>query len=934
MTTVTASTSLILVTTSNLVGSTIVAFPNISTTGRIITVRDNDGFASSSNYIILNATAGASFGGVSGSLIINQPFGFITLLSQASGNYAVLNTFAFPTGSTAAFVSNITANNIASLSTMQLQDRATSNLATMYVSGGQIILNQNFIGQITSNQLQSTVTHLGSLGYLSTVPLFASTQSISSLQTNFLSAGTLTVGVFNPANITTTTLTATTGNFRTVSTGALLTSSIQYRSDRIAIGSNAGTLQTQHAIAIGTQAASIGSAQGSAAIAIGQTAGYESQKTGAIAIGQTAGLDNQNAYAVAIGSFAGRSIQGDAATAIGYETGYQSQGQSAVAIGPYAGRNTQGNFSVAVGLFAGQTNQGLNAVAIGAYAGSNNQSTNTIILNATGAALNTPLSNATFIKPIRQDLALNTTKGQLYYTSTTGELTYGPTLISTFSTVITSILNVLSNTTLGTSLTQISYDGNGYNSIEHKGPAGSYMDFGTPTKDYDLRIGYFPSSVGYAHIQTKSDSSASTIALMPKEGTGRVGINTTSPQYTLDVAGNMQITRASESIFTLYRNQNTANFSAGILFNLNNSANSATLYGVQYGGIQTNTAGSEAGFMSFNVRYPGNTGLTGAGFNQTLVLYSNNVGINFTQGSYPSYNLDVNGRFRVASNANNFTTLSYGSGYGTMELKGDNGAYIDIGRSNVDFDLRIIYQSPNGYAEMRTNAVASNIVLNPNGGSGRVGINTISPAYALDVNGSAQIGQARISTSAPNSGFALTWNQVQAGAILGQTELISGRGGGTAGGFDFFVNVANNTSAVAADLAVRITGDKKVGINTDSPAYTLDVSGTVRQQGMTSVSGVVFLNNSTGGSVVFTAAKRGVVTYAITSENGGWQYGLVGISYNSGTTTWNYNAFSVAGTTPVWTISATAGGVTFAPYNNTGTNQNIYYSISWTTSQS
>ena len=146
MTTVTASTSLILVTTSNGTGPYTVKFPNISTTGRIITVRDNDGFASTNNAIVLQAISGATFQGISGTLSINQPFGFITLNSQANGVYGVLNTFAFPAGSATASVSNITTTNLATQSTIQIRDRTTGAYKTLYTSSGQLIVNNAPVG--------------------------------------------------------------------------------------------------------------------------------------------------------------------------------------------------------------------------------------------------------------------------------------------------------------------------------------------------------------------------------------------------------------------------------------------------------------------------------------------------------------------------------------------------------------------------------------------------------------------------------------------------------------------------------------------------------------------------------------------------------------------------------------------------------------------
>jgi len=160
-TTITASTSVVLVSTR--ATSNIVYLPNISTVGNLITVRDNDGFASVQSPILLTTTANASFLDGSTSLSINQPFGFITLQTQENGVYAIVNTFAFQTGQSAASVNNLVT------STIQLFDVDTGVLNTMYSSNSQLMLNDEVLGTVTDAQLTSTVQGLGSIGYLSSL---------------------------------------------------------------------------------------------------------------------------------------------------------------------------------------------------------------------------------------------------------------------------------------------------------------------------------------------------------------------------------------------------------------------------------------------------------------------------------------------------------------------------------------------------------------------------------------------------------------------------------------------------------------------------------------------------------------------------------------------------------------------------------------------
>ena len=1248
MTTVSASTSLILVTTSNNTGPYTVNFPNISTTGRIITVRDNDGFASTSNAIVLQPISGATFQGVSGTLTINQPFGFITLNSQANGVYGILNTFAFPAGSATANVSNVVASNVTAntfqastliaQSTVQLRDRATGVFNSLFTSSGQLILNNSFVGQVSAADLTSTVNSLGTVGYLSTAPTFVSTQSISSLQTNFLSAGSMTVGSFNPALINTSLVITS-----VLSAGLTNISSLRTNARRIALGSNAATAgtaqgidsvaigtaaanqsqgatavaigssagttsQSQNSVAIGTsagatiqgansvavglqaglfqqgasavsigdiagtfsqgtcavavgvgagsnsQAASavaigdsagysaqgtgsiaigqgaaygaqganavsighdtgqnsqgtqavaigynagknsqgansvavgltagsnaqgtnavaignnagassqggnaiaiginaaatsqgingiaigngaadisaqgqnaiaIGSSagkvaqgagalsfgnnagfsnqgvasiafgsnagsnfqnlnsiavgifagsnrQGSNAIAIGTNAGSQLQSTGSIAIGFTAGQTNQNSNAVAMGFAAGNATQGDHgisigrnaglttqgasaiaigayagqttqgtlgiaigsnagasaqatgtiaigynagattqsltaiaiggnagqttqgisgvaiggaagqtsqgyrgvsigalagnttqgssavaigdsagtntqganavaiginagsasqggnaiaigvnagqtsqqersiaigenagqtsqqtygtaigfyagqtsqstfATAIGYAAGFSGQGQDGIAIGRESGQTKQGIYAVAIGYQAGQANQGQDAVAIGRYAGSNNQSNNTIVLNATGVTLNTTASSATYIKPIRQNLALNSNMGSLYYTNATGELTYGPTIVSTFSSV-----TVASNVGIGTtnSLYQLEVNGS--------------MRLSNATQTAQVIIE--PYSTNYCTVGAYSGSFVARNLILNKDG-GNVGIGTISPQYTLDVNGSAQITTSGDDTLYLYRTQNNNSFGTGILFNLNNSASSKIRYSQIYGGIQTNTAGSEAGYIGFACRYPGNTGINTTGYNQPLVLYSNCVGINFAQGTYPGFGFHAN----VSSSVFNYQRTDIGGGF-KLEFTGANLNIYKSGSSDT-----VINNTGGGQLQLGTN----NSVIYINGsasGNNNVGIGRASPATRLVVDNPGTTGLTGLAVNSADVNVIIG---NYGGGNAGSIQVTSGGSISAIGTSPYSLNIQPLGGATSFGGNVAITGTLSKG---------------------------------------------------------------------------------------------------------------------------
>jgi hypothetical protein len=97
-----------------------------------------------------------------------------------------------------------------------------------------------------------------------------------------------------------------------------------------------------------------------------------------------------------------------------------------VALGDSAGQNSQGVYSVAIGYAAAQINQGASAVAIGFYAGQTSQANNSIVLNATGSALNQTTANTFTVKPVRNGGSSGLPAGfyQMAYNPTTGEIVY------------------------------------------------------------------------------------------------------------------------------------------------------------------------------------------------------------------------------------------------------------------------------------------------------------------------------------------------------------------------------------------------------------------------------------------------------------------------------------------------------------------------------
>ncbi len=169
MITVTASTSVVLVATSvNAPTEHVVLFPQLSNIGRLITVRDNDGQASLTNPVVMSTMTGTTF--TTGNEIrINQPYGFVTVTTQTPTTYSILNTFAFPAEQSAANIQTLNAQTL-NVSTIQFLDTSTNLPVALYSSTNRLIYNNDYVGDVTNEELQSTVNALGTIGYLSTIP--------------------------------------------------------------------------------------------------------------------------------------------------------------------------------------------------------------------------------------------------------------------------------------------------------------------------------------------------------------------------------------------------------------------------------------------------------------------------------------------------------------------------------------------------------------------------------------------------------------------------------------------------------------------------------------------------------------------------------------------------------------------------------------------
>lgn len=205
---ITPSTSVVLVNTGDYAGNPVVLLPNLAgpgALGRIITIRDNDGGSvDPAKSIYLSTTGGARFQSelstvTLSTIRISQPYGFITItprLTDTSGNtnYGLMNVYAFPEASPAAYINTFNAN-FAYLSTL-----STINLA---VSQDTVINGNLIVG-----------------GGITYVTPGNTTLDIGSVNTNVISAATILNSNFYGVNAAVSTI--NTSTFVVRDTGSIL----------------------------------------------------------------------------------------------------------------------------------------------------------------------------------------------------------------------------------------------------------------------------------------------------------------------------------------------------------------------------------------------------------------------------------------------------------------------------------------------------------------------------------------------------------------------------------------------------------------------------------------------------------------------------------------------------------------------------------------
>jgi len=295
----------------------------------------------------------------------------------------------------------------------------------------------------------------------------------------------------------------------------------------------------------------------------------------------------------------------------------------------------------------------------------------------------------------------------------------------------------------------------------------------------------------------------------------------------LSLSGNLTIAGTLTTVNITSTNVLQTNVSAGTIASTN-----ATVTNIVGTNISSGTARITTSLISL-----GNSNTIG-----NIYTTGGNVGVGTVS---PGSSLHVAGSIPVSPVGNGVHMGIDSNTYTVIQLNSTTGSYIDFGTSGGDYQSRIIAGNT-GNLSIFTNGASNN---------GYVGINTVSPAYTLDVTGTGRFtGKLTITGSAGTTGFDTATNDQYA-------DMRVIRNSSSSLDKDMYIQLgagATSTLHLFSNNSETMTiKSGSVGINTASPAYTLDVNGTSRitNTSATSMGTLIVAGPNSGNPATATSGQ-------------------------------------------------------------------------------